>query len=71
MLLNKISFSFNNRTLRPAKELTIDDFQVSVGIIKNNIVSVSLSGAINIWNYSAEMNDGELPVASAIGHQVK
>ena len=61
---------FLYRTLRPAKDLTIEDFQVSVGIIKNDVISVSLSGAINIWKYSADMNDVELPVVSANGHQV-
>ena len=65
-----INFHIINRTLRPSKELSIEDFQVSVGIIKNNVFSISLSGAINQWKYSADINDGELPVVSAIGHQV-
>jgi len=56
--------------LRPSKELSIDDFQVCVGIIKNNVFSISLSGAINQWKYAVDINDGELPVVSAVGHQV-
>ena len=58
------------RTLRPAKEVSVEDFQVSVGIIKSSIFSVSLSGAINGWKYSESINDGELPYVSQLGHQV-
>lgn len=55
--------------MRPAKELAIEDFQVSVGVLKNEIFSISLSGAINRWTYSADIPDGALPVVSVQGHQ--
>lgn len=51
-------------------EPQIEDFQVGLGIIKDKIFSVSLSGAINVWKYSADMKDAELPIDSFNGHQV-
>lgn len=51
-------------------EPQIEDFQVGLGIIKDKIFSVSLSGAINFWKYSVDMKDGELPLDTFNGHQV-
>ena len=51
-------------------ESQIEDFQVGLGVIKDKIFSVSLSGAINFWKYSIDMKDDELPLDSFNGHQV-
>jgi hypothetical protein len=56
--------------LKTKENPQIEDFQVGVGVLRDLIFSVSLSGAINFWKYSADMTNGELPLDSFNGHQV-
>lgn len=57
--------TFKAKKLNPQ----VDDMQTCVGIVKNSLVSVSLSGLINIWNDYENAKDEEEPNLSYIGHQ--
>ncbi len=45
--------------------------QVSVTAAGSDIVSVSLSGALNIWRKVANLETGAMPTERIVGHQVK
>jgi hypothetical protein len=59
------------RRFKVSENPQVEDMQVSVTAAGSDIVSVSLSGALNIWRKAANLEAGAMPTERVVGHQVK
>ena len=61
---------FSKRKFKVSDNPQVEDMQVSVTAAGSDIVSVSLSGALNIWRKAANLETGAMPTERVVGHQV-